>query len=71
MHTGGSDGVGQGVSALVALQVIAVVPDNIYPSLHVNVAILPCFFHLLLLTAPFSGGLALSPVHVVGMQLPL
>ena len=47
------------------------VPINVNPLLQLNLATLPCWFHLVLTTEPFSGALALMPVHFVGVQLPL
>ena len=70
VHVGSVSGVGQGVSALAALQEISVVPLSMKPLLQPNVATLPRWFPLLLVTTPFSGALALSPVHFVGVQLP-
>ena len=70
MHSGAMAGVGQGVSALTASQVIATELTSSYPVLQLNVATLPCWFTSVKATSPLSG-LAGGLVHCVAVQVPL
>ena len=71
VHCGVVLGAGQGASALAALQVIDDAPLSLNPLLQVNVATLPWLSPLFFDTPPFPGALALEPVHLVRVQLPL
>lgn len=57
--------VGQGASALAAVQVTDVKPDFAKPSSQENVTTLLCLSPLLLVTDAWSGALAPFPVHFV------
>lgn len=59
--------LGQGVSALAALQVTDADPDIMKPVLHENVATLSCLSPLPLVTEPFSS--VIAPVHLVRVQV--